>query len=218
MSAKVLVFPRNLRPNIPVIRISPAPLGTRVIVTPVRYIQQRVSYSVDRVVKQTNTITTPLESNTMQKATEAAAEFFARFISPKIAGHRLREFVICLQQLLAERLKHHWYPEKPTLGQAYRCIRLNSSNPREPLIDRALMASGLRNEDIKLPLELAIWIDPDEVVYRIGEDEGSLCTLVSFKGQASSNTKIVKVSQVRAFSQTRIVRQFHLQKPSGYFN
>ncbi|EFX70333.1 hypothetical protein DAPPUDRAFT_8665, partial [Daphnia pulex] len=77
-----------------------------------------------------------------------------------------QDFVVCLEQLLASRLEHHWYPEHPSRGQAYRCIRLNPSSGREALIETAVIVAGLTYADIQLPLELTVWIDPDSVAYR----------------------------------------------------
>jgi protein Tob/BTG len=77
-----------------------------------------------------------------------------------------QEFKRRLLRLLADRFEGHWYPDKPLRGQAYRCIRINRLDRREVTLERAAVACGLRYGDLKLPLELTVWIDPDEVVYR----------------------------------------------------
>lgn len=117
----------------------------------------------------------------MRRATGVAANFLSRFLSRGVEELKRRDFIICLEQLLASRLEHHWYPNQPFKGQAYRCIRLNQSSHKEALIETAIIVAGLTYSDIQLPLELTVWIDPDSVAYRIGENEGSLCTLLSFE-------------------------------------
>jgi protein Tob/BTG len=120
----------------------------------------------------------------MRRATEVAANFLSNFILSRVEDEqKRRDFVVCLEQLLASRLEHHWYPEHPSRGQAYRCIRLNPSSGREALIETAVIVAGLTYADIQLPLELTVWIDPDSVAYRFGENDGSHCTLLSFEDQ-----------------------------------
>lgn len=54
-------------------------------------------------------------------------------------------------------------------GSAFRCLKIGDST--DALLEKAARASGLAVEDVleNLPSELAIWIDPGEVSYRIGE-------------------------------------------------
>ncbi|XP_057368425.1 protein BTG1-like [Daphnia carinata] len=141
----------------------------------------------------------PNEKAILRRATREAATFFARFISSHVDGRKRREFVVCLEQLLTSRLGHHWYPDSPDRGQAYRCIRLNPSNNKEPLIETAVIVAGLTYNDIQLPLELTVWIDPDKVTYRFGEDDGSHCTLISFDRQLAPN-KTMATAPLRACS------------------
>ena len=116
----------------------------------------------------------------MRRATGVAANFISRFISSQVNELKRHDFIVCLEQLLASRLEDHWYPEDVRRGQAYRCIRLNPWSNKEALIETAVIVAGLTYSDIQLPLELTVWIDPDAVAYRFGENEGSHCTLVSF--------------------------------------
>lgn len=65
-------------------------------------------------------------------------------------------------------------------GQGYRCIRVNGHNRRDATIESAANAAGVRYEDLSLPVELTLWVDPKEVCCRFGESKGSYCTLASF--------------------------------------
>ncbi|XP_075050473.1 protein BTG3-like [Mixophyes fleayi] len=72
-------------------------------------------------------------------------------------------------ETLAEILYHkyigHWYPEKPMKGQAYRCIRANIHNRDESILG-ACVHSGLKYQELTLPKEMTVWIDPYEVSCR----------------------------------------------------
>lgn len=108
----------------------------------------------------------------------AAVGFLSKFLRTKglMNDRELQTFNQSLQELLAEHYRHHWFPEKPSKGSAYRCIRIN--HKMDPLIGQAADRIGLSSKDMfkLLPSELTLWIDPFEVSYRIGED-GSICVL-----------------------------------------
>ncbi|XP_075927389.1 uncharacterized protein LOC142929632 [Petromyzon marinus] len=70
---------------------------------------------------------------------------------------------------LAQRFRDHWYPERPSRGQAYRCIRVNATQRADPVLVAACRDSGLRLVDLCLPRELTLWVDPCEVCCRYGE-------------------------------------------------
>lgn len=54
-------------------------------------------------------------------------------------------------------------------GSAFRCLK--TGDPIDAVLDRAARESGVPITDIleNLPAELAVWVDPGEVSYRIGE-------------------------------------------------
>ncbi|KAJ7415473.1 Protein BTG1 [Willisornis vidua] len=108
----------------------------------------------------------------------AAVGFISKFLRTKglMNERQLQTFSQCLQELLAEHYKHHWFPEKPCKGSGYRCIRIN--HKMDPLIGQAAQRIGLSSQELfqLLPSELTLWVDPYEVSYRIGED-GSICVL-----------------------------------------
>ncbi|XP_029429065.1 protein BTG2-like [Rhinatrema bivittatum] len=108
----------------------------------------------------------------------AAVSFVSRLLRSRgrVSEQRLQVFGRALQEALMEHYKHHWFPEKPSKGSGYRCIRIN--HKMDPIISKVASRIGLSMQELYwlLPRELTLWIDPFEVSYRIGED-GSICVL-----------------------------------------
>uniref|UniRef100_A0A803W2M7 Anti-proliferative protein domain-containing protein n=1 Tax=Ficedula albicollis TaxID=59894 RepID=A0A803W2M7_FICAL len=94
---------------------------------------------------------------------------------------------------LPEHYRHHWFPEKPSKGSGYRCLRI--SHGMDPIISRAAGRTGLSLAQLfqLLPSELTLWVDPFEVSYRIGDD-GSICVLY----EAASASKTPKVAACKS--------------------
>ncbi|XP_030766255.1 protein BTG3-like [Sitophilus oryzae] len=126
----------------------------------------------------------------MREEVCAAVKFFACFLekSEKVPREQLCNFEKHLTDLLIERFEKHWFPDLPSKGQGYRCIRVNGLNPVDLTLKLAASKCGLRYHDLKLPTELTVWVDPNEVCYRLGESEGSYCTLASFPHSDASST------------------------------
>ncbi|CAH0547638.1 unnamed protein product [Brassicogethes aeneus] len=124
----------------------------------------------------------------MKEEILAAVMFFIRFIekSETFPREQLENFKRHLTDLLEERFNQHWFPEVPTKGQGYRCIRVNGVSPIDLTLERAASKCGLSYRDLRLPQELTVWVDPSEVCYRLGESEGSYCTLATFPSETSS--------------------------------
>nr|KAF6412784.1 BTG anti-proliferation factor 2 [Molossus molossus] len=108
----------------------------------------------------------------------AAVGFLSSLLRTRgcVSEQRLKVFSGALQEALTEHYKHHWFPEKPSKGSGYRCIRIN--HKMDPIISKAASQTGLSQPQLHrlLPRELTLWVDPYEVSYRIGED-GSICVL-----------------------------------------
>jgi len=119
-------------------------------------------------------------NSTMIQETFEAARFMSSFISPNVCQKQRSKFVGSFQRNLQTKFMDHWYVNEPLRGQGYRCLRLHPDPTREPMIAKALKDAELNYSDIKLPLELTVWVDPGEVSYRFGED-GSISTLISFE-------------------------------------
>uniref|UniRef100_A0A673G2V0 B-cell translocation gene 4 n=1 Tax=Sinocyclocheilus rhinocerous TaxID=307959 RepID=A0A673G2V0_9TELE len=65
----------------------------------------------------------------MKEEIAATVFFIARLAKEK--------FAVELTSVLFENYKSHWYPENPTKGQAFRCLRMNKAQTRDPVIERA---------------------------------------------------------------------------------
>lgn len=104
----------------------------------------------------------------MRDEISAAVLFLARLIekSENFNKGQLEEFKTRLSELLVERFENHWFPDQPFKGQGYRCIRVNERDRRDATLEQAARACGIKYEDMKLPVELTIWVDPNEVCCR----------------------------------------------------
>ncbi|XP_075047017.1 protein BTG1-like [Mixophyes fleayi] len=91
-----------------------------------------------------------------------------------------------LAEILCHKYIGHWYPEKPMKGQAYRCIRTNMHDMDESVLE-ARVHSGLRYQELTLPKEVTVWIDPYEVSCRLGE-EGYPFTVTKFDPKEVRNS------------------------------
>lgn len=94
---------------------------------------------------------------------------------------KTEQFRQCLTEALYERFHNHWFPDQPTKGQAYRCIRLNEWDRHDSTLQRACLKCGIDYDDLQLPVELTLWVDPNEVTCRFGENKGSHCLVAKFK-------------------------------------
>jgi len=130
----------------------------------------------------------------MNKEINAATGFLCNLLRRATRGQfvDIDNFDKCLQRILVERYENHWFPERPFRGSGYRCIRINHNV--EPLLKRAADESGLAANFLNnLPNELTIWVDPNEVSYRIGED-GSIGVLYKGEDELNGNHQSSSIS------------------------
>jgi len=123
----------------------------------------------------------------MQKEIDSAVQFICGLLRARSLSLDLVEtFRTVLCEVLYGRYRDHWFPDKPCKGSAYRLMRINDRN-LDPLILKAGVDSGLTTAQLLqlLPNQLTVWVDPEEVAYRIGED-GSIGVLYSAKASALS--------------------------------
>uniref|UniRef100_A0A8C6TSP7 B-cell translocation gene 3 n=1 Tax=Neogobius melanostomus TaxID=47308 RepID=A0A8C6TSP7_9GOBI len=109
----------------------------------------------------------------MRREIAAAVFFLKRLIkrNNKLESEKIDLFAERFAFTLQDKFKGHWYPENPSKGQAYRCIRINEEHRRDPDILRACNESGIQYSELGLPRELTIWVDPGEVCCRLEENK-----------------------------------------------
>ncbi|XP_074528133.1 protein BTG3 isoform X1 [Halichoeres trimaculatus] len=107
----------------------------------------------------------------MRREIAAVVFFLKRLVKrgEKLESEKVELFVERLAVALQEKFRGHWYPENPSKGQAYRCIRVNRLHRQDPELLRACQESGIQYRDLGLPRELTLWVDPGEVCCRYGE-------------------------------------------------
>lgn len=111
---------------------------------------------------------------------QVALNFVISYLYNKLPRRRVNIFGEELEKALKEKFQGHWYPDKPYKGSAFRCLK--TGDPIDKVLERAARESGVPIQDIleNLPQELAVWVDPGEVSYRIGE-KGAVKVLFSDK-------------------------------------
>ncbi|XP_027628639.1 protein BTG4 [Tupaia chinensis] len=114
----------------------------------------------------------------------ATAVFFVTRLVKKhdtLSKQQIKDFAERLMTILFETYRSHWYPDCPSKGQAFRCIRINDQN-KDPILEKACAASKVDFFHLGLPKEMTIWVDPFEVCCRYGEKNHPF-TIASFKGR-----------------------------------
>uniref|UniRef100_A0A8C5DBT8 Anti-proliferative protein domain-containing protein n=1 Tax=Gouania willdenowi TaxID=441366 RepID=A0A8C5DBT8_GOUWI len=85
--------------------------------------------------------------NTRRMKSEIAAvvSFLKRLVKlkNKVEVEKMDLFAERLTVVLQEKFEGHWVPEKPSKGQAYRCIRVNAFHKYDPELLRACRESGV---------------------------------------------------------------------------
>ncbi|NXB08295.1 B915 protein, partial [Cnemophilus loriae] len=115
----------------------------------------------------------------------AATVFFITKLAKredKLSKHKMEKFAAKLTTLLFEKYKNHWYLDNPSRGQAFRCIRINKHQARDPLLEQACVESDVDFDTLGLPKEMTLWVDPFEVCCRYGERNRPF-TVAHFDGE-----------------------------------
>lgn len=130
----------------------------------------------------------------MKLEVNSAADFLMNLlrlkkVEPLPDNDQLQNFKGSLESLLVLHYRSHWYPDVPIKGSGYRCIRINGKI--DPIIAKAGISVGIPPNVLRkmLPAELTLWIDPEEVAYRIGEN-GSICVLYDSQSRASPSSDL----------------------------
>lgn len=124
----------------------------------------------------------------MRREVEFAVDFLLTILRTSgLTATQLDKFRQTLILLMCSHYDNHWFPELPPRGSGYRCIRIN--HIMDPLISKAGKAIGLSNNELFniFPSEFTLWVDPDDVSYRIGE-EGSIGLLMGEDWSSNSGS------------------------------
>ncbi|CAL1526367.1 unnamed protein product [Lymnaea stagnalis] len=129
-----------------------------------------------------------------------ALNFVISYLYNKLPRRRVDLFGEELEVGLKEKFQGHWYPEKPSKGSGYRCVKGNGDEV-DPVLVAAAIKAGLDIIEVKnyLPEDLTLWIDPSEVSYKIGE-KGPVKVLYSDRKDEDGNDNADR--EVQAASRT----------------
>ncbi|KAH3872040.1 protein Tob1-like [Dreissena polymorpha] len=124
----------------------------------------------------------------MHVEVNVALNFVISYLYNKLPRRRVDLFGTELEKGLKKKFEGHWYPNQPMKGSGFRCVRI-SGPEMDPVIIKSACEVGLDLEEMKayIPNELTLWIDPNEVSYRIGE-KGQVKILYSDRN-AEDNTE-----------------------------
>ncbi|XP_061531043.1 maternal B9.15 protein [Phycodurus eques] len=120
----------------------------------------------------------------MKREVKAGVNFFKRLVVArgKLDEAKAQLFAEKLQRLLCDKYDGHWYPDCPSKGQAFRCIRINAGAPNDEVLLKACEESELTLGDLCLPPEVTVWIDPLEV-YARSRENSSPFSIACFTGE-----------------------------------
>ncbi|XP_060528262.1 protein Tob1-like isoform X2 [Cylas formicarius] len=148
---------------------------------------------------------------------QVALNFVISYLYNKLPRRRVNIFGEELEKALKDKFQGHWYPDKPFKGSAFRCLK--TGDPIDKVLERAARESGVPIQDIleNLPQELAVWVDPGEVSYRIGE-KGAVKILFSDKIDPQEDHSADRELQANAVQQNGnqpIPNNQHMPSPSS---
>ena len=128
-----------------------------------------------------------------------ALNFVISYMYNKLPRRRVNIFGEELEKALKEKFEGHWYPSKPMKGSAYRCLK--TGDPIDPVLEKAAREAGMELREIteNLPEDLAVWIDPGEVSYRIGE-KGLIKVLYSEAAECATQEENLDKEVTKTFN------------------
>lgn len=126
----------------------------------------------------------------MKEEIKVGVDFLRQFLQrygQKLTQGQIDEFASNLTSMLSERYVNHWYVDNPYKGQAFRCLRVKrAENYMDPVLENALKQTKLRLDQLGLPNDFTLWIDPGEVSVRFGDSVGYTYTIARL-GQSPIN-------------------------------
>lgn len=128
----------------------------------------------------------------MKEEVRSAVDFFALCLQSRasLTKEQMDIFKGSMEKAILEKFMNHWHPSKPMKGNAFRCINIdNITNMVDPILVEAAGTSHINVSEIQImfPEGLDLWIDPDDVSFRIGK--GAIWPVYG-KGLASPETTI----------------------------
>lgn len=135
----------------------------------------------------------------MHLEVQVALNFVISYMYNKLPRRRVNIFGEELEKALKAKFEGHWYPSKPMKGSAFRCIK--TGDPIDPVLERAAREAGMEIREIKenLPEDLAVWVDPGEVSYRIGE-KGLIKILYSEAAESATQEESLDKEVTKTFN------------------
>jgi len=137
---------------------------------------------------------------------ETAVKFLTDFLRSKsnqnsrqqLKKEQVDAFAENLRKSLINLFQGHWHPAQPMRGSGYRCIINQSANATvDPMLLCVGRGAGIPEFLLRryLPVEMAVWIDPNDVSYRIGE-QGSICSLLGAEKENENGGRFHNSSSV----------------------
>lgn len=130
---------------------------------------------------------------------QVALNFIISYMYNKLPRRRVNIFGEELEKALKTKFEGHWYPTKPMKGSAFRCIK--TGEPIDPVLEKAAREAGMEIREIRenLPEDLAVWVDPGEVSYRIGE-KGLIKILYSEAAESATQEESLDKEVTKTFN------------------
>lgn len=151
----------------------------------------------------------------MREEIAAAVLFIGRVVGEAdgaTSQDKVHQFTSSLSRILERRFQGHWHTDKPTKGQGYRSIRIHPSEPLDPVLERAAVDSGLNLEILLIPVELTLWVDPQEVCCRFGDLKATYCTVLTCRGGNLDNkVSSLDVRDLLDTAKAQYSRQQHIR-------
>lgn len=134
-------------------------------------------------------------SSKMKDEIAAAVVFLTGIVrrNNTLNQEQLAKFSDNLAVTLIEKYRNHWYEDKPKKGQAFRCIRVSCEEARDTVLLKVARKSGLKYSHLGLPVDLTLWVDPNDVSCRFGE-KGTIGAVAVFSRKSTSSPVNVQES------------------------